>query len=229
MKRSEPVQRKESKSSEHESPASSRWRGADSSSLKQNSKRGSTRQHEGDVLKGLAAGIIGGLVASWTMNQFQALLSELAAGEERPHGAQSMQQGTPQQGVGRELQERGSDDEKDNAAVRTANAISEIVFDHRLTKSEKESGGAVAHYAMGITSGAVYGTVAELLPETTIGFGLPFGAAVWAIADEGIVPALGLSKSSTEYTLPIHAYAFASHLVYGLTTEAVRRVVRNAL
>jgi len=58
---------------------------------------------------------------------------------------------------------------------------------------------------------------------------LPFGAAVWAIADEGIVPAAGLSKSPTEYPLSIHAYALASHLVYGLTTELVRRTVRKAL
>jgi hypothetical protein len=43
------------------------------------------------------------------------------------------------------------------------------------------------------------------------------------------VPALGLSKSSEEYPLSIHAYALTSHLVYGLTTEVVRRAVRKAL
>ena len=63
----------------------------------------------------------------------------------------------------------------------------------------------------------------------TTGAGLPFGAAVWAIADEGIVPAAGLSKSPTEYPPAIHLYAFASHLVFGLTAEVVRRAVRRAL
>ncbi|HEX8474986.1 MAG TPA: DUF1440 domain-containing protein [Pyrinomonadaceae bacterium] len=196
---------------------------------KQNAKRGNARRDEGDVLKGLAAGVVGGLVASWTMNQFQAFWSKLAEGEERPHGAQSLQQGTPQHGVGRELEARGSDDTDDNAAVRTANIVSEEVFDHRLTKSEKELGGAMAHYAMGVSTGAIYGAMAELVPETTAVFGLPFGAAVWAVVDEGIVPALGLSKSPAEYPLSIHAYSFTSHLVYGLTTEAVRRAVRRAL
>ncbi len=194
----------------------------------QNNQRDSA-DRAGHLWKGLAAGVVGGLAASWTMNQFQALLSKLAAGEERSHGAQSMQQGSPQHGIGRELQERGSDEPDDNAATRTANAVAELGFAHRLTKSEKEVGGAVAHYAMGVASGAIYGVTAELLPPATSGLGLPFGAAVWAVADEGIVPALGLSKSGAEYPLSVHAYAIASHLVYGLTTEIVRRMIRNAL
>lgn len=179
--------------------------------------------------KGLAAGVVGGLVASWTMNQFQALLGKLLEGEERSHGAQSLQQGSPEHGIGRELAEAGVDDPKDTAPARLAQAVSVYAFDHELTKDEKEVGGRVAHYAMGVSAGAVYGALAEVLPEATAGFGLPFGAAVWAVADEGIVPALGLSKSPTAYPLSIHAYAFASHLVYGLTTEAVRRTLRDAL
>jgi putative membrane protein len=191
---------------------------------KQRGKRRSA-ENGSSVLKGLAAGIVGGLVASWTMNQFQALWQKLAEGEEHSHGAQSMQQGSPEHGIGRELAEKGIDDPKDTAPARLAQGISVSVFGRELTKEEKEVGGAVAHYAMGVASGALYGAVAE----ATAGFGLTFGAAVWAVADEGIVPAIGLSKSATEYPLSIHAYAFASHLVYGLTTEAVRRALRAAM
>jgi putative membrane protein len=196
--------------------------------LKQNKQRGSARR-EGNIWKGLVAGIAGGLVASWTMNQFQALLSKLMEDEERSHGAQSLQQGSPQHGIGRELQEEGKDDPQDTAPARLANALSVAVFDHELTKNKKEVAGAAFHYAMGISSGAIYGAVAEVLPEATIGAGLPFGVAVWAIADEGIVPALGLSKWGTEYPLSVHAYALTSHLVFGLTTELVRRAVRATL
>ena len=35
-----------------------------------------------DLWKGLAAGLIGGLVASWTMNRFQDVWSKLAKGVE---------------------------------------------------------------------------------------------------------------------------------------------------
>jgi hypothetical protein len=182
-----------------------------------------------NIYKGIAAGVAGGLVGSLAMNQFQELLGKLMENEERPHGAQSLQQGSPEHGIGRELAERGGDEPDDNAAVRTGNAVSELVLDHHLTKSEKETAGAIAHYAMGVTSGAIYGAVAEMMPTATVAEGLPFGAAVWLIADEGIVPAAGLSRDSSDYPLSIHAYAFASHLVYGLTTEIVRRAVRRAL
>jgi putative membrane protein len=194
-----------------------------------NNRAGSSSRDDGDVLKGLAAGIVAGLAASWTMNQFQALLSKLTKGEERSHGAQSMQQGSPQQGAGRELEERGSDEEDDDATERLANIVSEGVFKHELTKDEKATAGTAIHYGFGVTSGALYGAMAELAPGVTAGAGLPFGATIWLTADEGMVPLLGLSKSPTAYPLSIHAYSLASHFVFGLTTELVRRAVRDAL
>lgn len=199
-----------------------------SACLKQKIERGSG-DHDGDVWKGLAAGVVGGLVASVVMNQFQAWWSRLAVGEERAHGAQSMQQGSPPVGVGRELKAQGKDEAQDDAPERLANAISVGVFDRELTGREKDVAGTAFHYAMGVTSGALYGAVAEVLPEVKAVAGLPFGAAIWLTVDEGLMPALGLSKSAADYPLAIHAYALSSHLVFGLTTELVRRAVRNAL
>jgi putative membrane protein len=181
------------------------------------------------ITKGVAAGVAGGLVASLVMNKFQALWSKLMEGESNSQGAQSLQKELPDHGLSLELQKRGSDDAEDNAAIRTGNAVSELVFDHKLSKSEKQTAGTITHYAMGAASGAIYGAAAEVLPIATMAEGLPFGAAVWAIADEAVVPALGLSKSGKSYPLSTHVYAVASHLVYGLTTEIVRRNVRLRL
>ena len=183
----------------------------------------------GSIVKGVAAGMAGGLLASAVMNQFQALWGKLMDGEAGSHGAQSLQKGLPDHGISRELQKRGSDDPDDDAAVRAGNAISEFVFHEKLTKQQKEFAGTLAHYAMGASSGAVYGAIAEILPEATVGEGLPFGAAIWLIADEAVVPAVGLSKPARQYPFSIHVYAFTSHLVFGLTTELVRRTVRRAL
>ncbi|MDT7541897.1 MAG: putative rane protein [Acidobacteriota bacterium] len=182
-----------------------------------------------DVAKGLMAGMIGGFVASLVMNQFQQASQKLIEGEERGHGAQSMQQGAPRHGAGEMLRERGVDSSDDDATERTASAISVGVFDHELTKSEKEGAGTAVHYAFGTGTGAFYGAAAELAPALTTGAGAPFGAAVWLAADEGLVPLLGLSKSPTEYPVSTHLYSLASHFVYGLTTELVRRVVRDRL
>jgi putative membrane protein len=188
-----------------------------------------TRSRGGDVAKGIVAGVIGGFVASLVMNEFQQLWQKIAEGQERSHGAQSMQQGSPRHGAGEMLRERGVDSEDDDAAERTASAIAVGVFDHELTKGEKEAAGTAVHYAFGVGTAALYGAAAELAPALTAGAGLPFGAAVWLAADEGLVPLLGLSKTPTEYPLSTHAYSLASHFVYGLTTEVVRRAVRKAI
>ncbi len=159
-----------------------------------------------DVVKGAVAGLIGGLVASFVMSEFQSLLSKLTK------------------------EEKNSKKKKvEPATTKAAEEISETVFDHKLKKSEKEPAGEAMHYAMGATSGLIYGIASEIAPMTTVGLGFPFGAAVWLVADDVVVPALGLAKPATEYPLSTHAYALSSHLVYGLTTDLVRRAVRDLL
>lgn len=168
-----------------------------------------------NLWKGLAAGVIGGLAASFVMEQFQALWTKLAEGDKQKQNGQQ--------------QASSSSEEEEPANEKAAEAISESVFHHDLTKPEKKTAGEAVHYAMGATSGAIYGAMAEVIPEVAVGEGLPFGAAVWLLADDVVVPALGLSKPPTAYPASRHIYALASHLVYGLTTDLVRRGVRAVL
>lgn len=177
----------------------------------------------GNVWKGLVAGLAGGLVASWTMNQFQAAWTYIAEGTEKPHGAQSMQ---PTDGSKQE--QRNDTAEPDDATVETAKAISEV-FGHELQESEKKPAGAAVHYAFGTLTGGLYGALAEVTPQVTTAAGVPFGAAFWLLADEVAVPLLGLSKGPTAYPPSTHAYALASHLVYGVTAEMSRRALRQVL
>jgi putative membrane protein len=163
------------------------------------------------VLKGLAAGLVGGLVASWTMNRFQDLWFRLADKSQTQEILPARQE------------------EPDDATVRAASAISEGLFDHKLTPTEKKIAGPAVHYSLGTGVGGLYGAVAEMVPGVTAGAGLPFGGAFWLVVDEGAVPVLGLSKGPTAYPLSTHVYALASHFVYGLTTEVVRRSLRAAL
>jgi uncharacterized membrane protein YagU involved in acid resistance len=188
----------------------------------------------GEVWKGLVAGLAAGLVASWTMNQFQAVWTRLAEGFDKPHGAQSMQpsEGPNPNEMPESNQARSTNEppeEQDDATVKTAKAISEGIFGHKLTKSEKKPAGALVHYAFGTATGGLYGAMAEVAPQVTAGAGIPFGAVFWVTADEVAVPLLGLAKGPTEYPLSTHAYALASHLVYGLTAELSRRAVRQVL
>lgn len=175
------------------------------------------------LLKGALEGLVAGLAASWVMNLFQREVSKMVGAEQRSHGAQSQQTGAPDHGAGAYLQRKGADDPSDNAAERTANLVSVSVADQPLSNKEKDLGGTIFHYAFGATSGAIYGAAAQVFPPVRIGAGLPYGAAIWLIADETVVPFLGLSKHALQYSPATHAYALAAHLVYGLTTDAVLR------
>lgn len=182
------------------------------------------RNDDSNILKGMVAGLAGGLLASWTMNQFQAAWTRMAEGGEKSHGAQSMK---PSDGSGGEQAQDSH--EQDDATVETAKAISKTVFGHELQENEKEPAGAAVHYAFGTLSGGLYGALAEVTPQVTTAGGLPFGAGFWLLADEISVPLLGLAKGPTEYPVSTHVYALASHLVYGVTAELGRRAVRQVL
>jgi putative membrane protein len=170
--------------------------------------------HQANAWKGLAAGLVAGLAATYVMTRFQELSAKL---EEKL----------------KEEENGGSQGQKakkgDDATVKTASRISRALFDHELTAKEKKSAGPAVHYGFGILNGAAYGTAAELAPAVTRGLGAPFGTALWLGADEVAVPAFGLSGPPWESPPAVHAKALAAHLVYGLTTEAVRRLVRRAL
>jgi len=188
-----------------------------------------------DVWKGLAAGLIGGLVASWTMNRFQYVWSKLAKGIENLSDNQfqnvwgEFAEGASESSDAQGSKPGPSPEVQDDTTVRAASAVSEGLFDHKLTQSEKKIAGPAVHYSLGTGVGGLYGAAAEIAPKVTAGTGLPFGAVFWLIVDEGAVPLLGLSKGPTAYPLSTHAYALSSHFVYGLTTEVVRRAIRRTM
>ncbi len=155
-----------------------------------------------------------GTTSILTMNRFQDVWSKLAAANERSPEARV-------EGAGSEP--------VDDTTIKTASAISEGLFHHTLTGDEKKLGGTLVHYSLGTGVGGLYGAAAEFAPEVTTGVGLPFGVVFWLVVDEGAVPLLGLAKGPAEYPLSAHAYALASHLVFGVTAEFVRRTVRRAL
>lgn len=162
---------------------------------------------ERNVVLGAVAGALGGLVASYAMNQFQKLW---AAAEEKITG---------------EKQQQGGDGE--DATMKTADRISSTFTGQHLTKAEKKKAGPLVHYAFGTFMGAVYGAAVEANPSSHALGGMPFGAILFAGADEVALPLLGLSEQPTKFPLSTHVYGLASHAVYGVTTEAVRRIVRG--
>lgn len=178
-------------------------------------------------------------MASWTMNQFQATWSAAGDGKlsERSEKRKKTVQSFPgsskhqsdQPNAKAEQRFKSRNESGDDTTVKVASAISERVFDHKLSKRKKKIAGPAVHSVFGSLMGGLYGVTVELKPEANAGRGILFGAAFWLVADEGAVPLLDFSKSPTEYPFSTHVYALTSHFVYGLATESVRRLVRKSL
>jgi len=165
------------------------------------------------LASGIVAGIAGGLIASWVMNEFMANLG--------PSIQKAVQGDDQQEPVG---------PKPDDATMKTADAVvSTVTGGRHLSHEGKEKGGPIVHYAFGAIMGATYGAIAEEIPQATFGFGTAFGAALFAGADLVAVPALNLSGSPGDVPVSSLTTPFAAHLVYGAVTEAIRRGLRAVL
>jgi putative membrane protein len=165
--------------------------------------------------RGLVAGIAGGLVASWVMNEFIA-----GPGKQLTHAVQ-----TPEEN----LQQAQPSDAPD-ATMKTADLLVETVTGGRhLTYEQQQTAGPIVHYAFGALMGGIYGCLAEYSSIVRSGFGATFGATLFASADLLAVPALHLSGPLSEAPAEALVTPFAAHLVYGTSTDLVRRLVRKLL
>ncbi|HEV2326319.1 MAG TPA: hypothetical protein VGS10_20450 [Terracidiphilus sp.] len=163
--------------------------------------------------RGVVAGLVGGLVGTIVMNEFQKAWSKTA---------QAMQNGD-------HAQAQQGEQENEDATMKAAGKIARI-GGRELTHEQKKKAGPVVHYSFGTLQGGVYGAVTELT-RTPGGFlpGVLFGAALFALADEVAVPALGFGGRPSENPASMHVYAAAAHCVYGVATEIARRGLRAAI
>jgi putative membrane protein len=155
-----------------------------------------------NLWKYAVAGAAGGLVASFAMNQFQALLQMV------------------EKKIQPEKQEKPPEEDED-ATVKTAQAICRAVAGRELQPAEKKPAGAIVHYAYGTVIGAAYGVLTARAPMVATGRGVAYGAAAWLGGDEIAVPAFGLGKTPSRVPAISHVKEFVAHVVYGAVTHGV--------
>ncbi len=183
------------------------------------------RRRRANILKGMAAGAIGGLAGAFVMNQSGKAISGLMMSRSEEQIALQGQQGGEHNYPKKYGQ---AEQDSADATQKAADKVAVSVLHRPLSKKEKKYAGPAVHYLFGAALGAAYGAVAESLPVNKVA-GLPFGAAVWAAADELAVPKLGLAKPFRAYPPAVHLNALANHAVYGITTEMVRRGMRRVM
>jgi len=166
-------------------------------------------------VRGILAGVAGGLVAAWAMNAFsEGPGQKLSKALQPANPAQPSADSGPRQ----------------DATMKAADYLVEFATGGRhLTFEEQQKDGPIVHYAFGALMGGIYGGLAEYSPLVRSGMGATFGSVLFGGADLLAVPGLHLSAPLSDSPPATLVTPYATHLVYGVTTELVRRIVRKIL
>ncbi len=151
-------------------------------------------------LAGLIAGALCGLIAAAAMSTAQAAFTT-------------------------RFGETAGDD--DPSTVKAANRISRAATGAAVPDRDAALAGELVHYALGAALGAAYGVATEYRGEATLGFAAAYGASIALVLDDMIVPAVGLAEPPNETSLGSHAFGLASHLLFGVTLEGARRMLKD--
>ncbi len=163
-------------------------------------------------------GLAGGLLGALAMNLFARAVVNTGNGREAdgaaPGGDRAGRGAQPPQAEGHA---------GDDAAVRVGTAAYRAVTGDEPAREARPWLGSAAHYGFGAGAGMCYALFAGRAPVIRAGFGTLYGTLVWAFADEGVVPALGLSRGPRQLPAGVHLYSLCGHWVYGATLHAVVR------
>lgn len=91
--------------------------------------------------------------------------------------------------------------------------------------SQPNAAGIALHYALGVVPGALYGVIRRQLPVLQAGGGAFYGLCLFVLMDEVAAPALGLASGPRDYPWQAHARGAVAHVVLGVATEGLLRVV----
>jgi putative membrane protein len=107
--------------------------------------------------------------------------------------------------------------------------LAEKLVGRELVGTQKTTAVETVHWGFGALTGTAYGALAEYYPQATAKDGAAFGMALTSLTHGTALPALGLSADAHEQTTRERTSEMATHVVYGMVTETVRRVVRKTL
>ena len=89
----------------------------------------------------------------------------------------------------------------------------------RLSERQRQHGGKVLQWTVGVGTGMLYGAIRDRLPSTGIRRGLLYGVGVSLLFDEGLIPLLGFAPGPQAFPWQTHARGFIGHLAYGAAVE----------
>lgn len=99
----------------------------------------------------------------------------------------------------------------------------------QLKPAQPNGWGIGMHYALGMLPGALYGVLRHRVKGLSGGQGTLYGLGLFLLEDEVGGPALGLASGPLAYPWQAHMRGLVSHLVLGMVTDGVLRVMDREL
>ena len=162
-----------------------------------------TRAPENSMLADAVKGALAGVAATWVMGKATSYLYQQESKAVREE----------------EKETRGGQTAYGTAAEKAAD-----IAGQELSDEQRKTYGSSIHWALGAGAGAAYGVLRPRVPGADRANGLLFGAAFWALIDEGANTALGLTPGPTAFPWQTHARGLAGHLVFGLAADTALRI-----
>jgi putative membrane protein len=107
--------------------------------------------------------------------------------------------------------------------------LAERAAGHPLSEDQKRLALNGIHWTFGAIAGAVYGAAVEVEPKAGAWRGAAFGLGLNKLTHESMLPKMGLVEATVRQRTQERQSEWVTHVVYGVATEAVRRLVRRGL
>lgn len=181
------------------------------------------------IAAAVAAALVAGIVATWIMDRFQYNWWDVAGWIERWRGKSAPVPPPAPAPSADPAAAPAAQEFSGPSTAKVANRVFRLWKGRDLNGAEKGPAGELVHYVFGIANAVLFGILMSAFGVVGIAWGVAFGAALFVLADELLLWAVGLAKGPWNYALYIHVYAFASHVAYGLALGSGYYLLRTVL
>ena len=177
-------------------------------------EKNSRKRREIKLLGGLAAGIIGGIVATWVLDKYQQGALEATRAAENAVNAGPI--------LSRRQEDRLR--EQQLAHAEAAERIAQSTFGKGLSRNQRRNAAPIVQYAIGALAGGAYGFAVEILPVVRRGYGTGYSNLLFLGGSQAVLPWLNLG--TRQKIAPLKNGGLSAPIIYGATLETTRRILR---
>jgi len=173
------------------------------------------QRREIKLLGGLAAGVIGGIVATWVLDKYQEGALQATRRVENAVDADPV--------LSRQQEDQLRSQQR--AHAEAAKRIAKSTFGKSLNRKQRRKAAPIVHYAVGALAGGAYGFAVEILPVVRRGYGTGYSNLLFLGGSEAVLPWFNLG---TRQKIPrsMRTNGLSAPLIYGAVLETTRRVLR---